>query len=64
MNIRDELGKKVEINQEMGLTRTDDDSMLRDETDDQLNSLCTWVSPKGSLEKQEPFSTELAVLNA
>lgn len=56
-------GKKVEINQGMGLTRTNDDSMIRDETDDQLNSLHTWLPAKGRLEKLKPFSTELAALN-
>lgn len=53
-----DVGKKVEINQEMGLTRTSDDSMLRDETDDRLNSLRTWLPPKGCLEKSKPFSME------
>lgn len=53
-----DVGKKVEINQEMGLTRTNDDSMLRDETDDRLNSLRTWLPPKGCLEKSKPFSME------
>ena len=64
-----ESGKKVEINQEMDLARTNDDSTLRAETDNQLNSLCTWFPPKGAvacgcLEESKPFSTELAVLSA
>ena len=47
----------------MGLTRTTDDSMIKDETDDQLNSLRTWLPTKGHLETLKPFSTELAALN-